>query len=115
MDVVAHTQRTDDFKDPFDYYMEINWSIGNCSKAGNYFLDRNIRTTFVERCCLKPGFHTLICSSKNPWGWNGAVLEFQGHQHCNDFIGYHAMRRIHVPGMILYKWRVGKHLWYYKI
>ena len=109
MDVRVHTQRTNDFKGKYDYYMDINWSIGTCYKAGNYFLDRGyIRTSFVERCCLKPGVHNLICSSGSPGGWNGAVLEVQGHQYCHDFIGYNAMRRVNVQGIKLFKLRGGK-------
>ena len=104
MDVRIHTKRTDDFKDGYGYYMDINWSMGTCSGAGNYILDREfIRTTFIERCCLKPGVYTLTCSSKSRKGWNGAVLEVQGHQYCDDFIGYKAMRRLNVIGIKLYK------------
>ena len=87
----------------FDRYyldMGITWSLGKCSSAIPYFRPNGYRT-YTERCCLEPGPHTLVCSSKYPEGWMGALLEVGKNQYCHDFVGFRALRQLSFEGIKL--------------
>ena len=100
MDVRIQTQRTKDFKkswyqDLGSMFVQIGWSLATCSNALNYkFLTSYNRIWYIERCCLVTGIYTLTCFNKRPEGWNGALIEVQGHQHCHDFVGYKSMTQL---------------------
>ena len=108
MDVHVQTKRKSDFGSGTEWNlrrgaMDISWSFGTCSATPTYRMDsrgdKKYSRLYLERCCLSPGFHTLICSNTRPEGWNGGVLEVRGHPHCNDFIGYTAMTQLYVKGI----------------
>ena len=119
MDIHVKTQGSKDFK-YFNnvQYMDIGWSIGTCSAAMTYQMKRNdpsmkIRyplSIFTKRCCLEPGKYTMTCFNKRPEGWNGAILEVLGQQHCNDFVGFKAMRHLHIKGTQL---KMSSISWYF--
>ena len=55
---------------------------------------------YTQRCCLKPGKHTLTCyTTDESLGWEGAKITIDGHIFCDDFITYRAMREIIVTGI----------------
>ena len=100
MDIHVTTKISKDFKDDKYNWMDIGWSIGSCSNAVKYQLRRQLdHVTYTERCCLEPGQYTITCFNKRPEGWNGGSLELLGHQYCNDFVGFKAMRHLEVSGI----------------
>ena len=92
----------------------MSWTFGKCRGRGRYFeivgpLKNMIRYsdlthTYFERCCNLPGLHLLRCEIESSWendqGWAENFIEIQGHRYCHDFIGYSAIRRINLTGMI---------------
>ena len=92
----------------------MNWEFGKCRGRGRYYetvgsanslLRRNdLMHTYVERCCNLPGQHLLRCRIETSWerdqGWAENFIEIQGQRYCHDFIGYSAVRRINLIGII---------------
>ena len=75
---------------------QIRWKFGECSSRGKYADDM----TYIHRCCLEPGDHTLTCiNTKEPHGWKQGFIEIEGNRYCHDFMGYKAMRRIAITSM----------------
>ena len=83
------------------------WELDSCQ--GEHFFNQTIKqpnTTsiplkkiFIERCCLTPGPHVLIClNEKNTLGWGNGVREIQNQRYCDDFIGIRAMREVLIKG-----------------
>ena len=78
---------------------ELQWSLGSCSSVRLYLEESEYSTKYTERCCLQPGTYTLTCqNNKHPAGWKNGFIELQGQRHCNDFIGFKAMRKIKILG-----------------
>ena len=76
------------------------WEIGSCSSIHPHVNPSSHRSYF-ERCCLKPGTHTLTCwNLATTDNWRGNSVVIQGQRYCDDFIGYRAMRKIHIFGKI---------------
>ena len=73
----------------------MTWKFGSCSSGQLYGKNEE----FVERCCLKPGEHTLMCKESSGAYWSGAFIEIQGHKYCDDFTGYNAMRKVTILGI----------------
>ena len=73
----------------------LTWAFGHCSNNGYTY---KVNSRNIERCCLERGMHTLSCYNSHYGGWYGMYIEIQGHQHCDDFMGYTAMRKLNVKG-----------------
>ena len=73
----------------------IKWTFGTCSSAVDSYNGNRI---YIERCCQLQGIHTLSCLSKYPEGWNTEYIQLQGHQLCDDFVGFKALRQINLEG-----------------
>ena len=79
----------------------IEWQFGPCSSSdaalANGYLSRNV---YIERCCIPPGVNVLTCRNKLlSEGWKEGAIEIQGHQYCNDFMAFKAMRQVNVKGI----------------
>ena len=80
------------------YSVGPTWAFGSCLHERD-----SIQTgKHTEKCCLPPGKHSLTCENTEENGWMRTDLTVQGHIHCNDFVGYKAMRTIPIIGMLLY-------------
>ena len=85
----------------FDGSSEVRWTLGTCSSVNSKFENTEYQygSSFVERCCLVPGKHTLTCDSIIPTrGWKGAYLPIDGVTYCDNFINYKLMQKIIVAG-----------------
>ena len=84
-------------------YFLLEWELGSCSgpksrdnDGFDYYKSNRI---FVDRCCLPPGHHVLICHNRiGPFGWGGSSLEILGQRYCDDFVGFRVMRKISLFG-----------------
>ena len=75
---------------------ERKWILGNCN---GYPFESD--SQHIERCCLMPGRHVLICrNSKTAFGWGNAFIEIQGQKYCDDFIGNEARRIVTITGNV---------------
>ena len=91
-------------------YFNHTWEIGTCSSVQATQYGRPTYIEYFERCCLKPGPHTLTCQKvphecpsclnnvDNVEGWGDNSLIIQGQRYCDDFIGVRAMRRVNLLG-----------------
>ena len=73
-----------------------SWSLGHCSQSQKWVGPG----TYIERCCLFKGVHTLTCKTnrdKNDWSTN--VVQILGHRFCEDFVGYEAAMAINITGI----------------
>ena len=80
---------------------KVRWKLGTCSSVNSDIANTVYQygSTFVERCCILPGRHTLTCDSSIPTrGWKGAYLNIGGHTYCDNFIGYKLMQKIFAGG-----------------
>ena len=99
----------------YNVQRSMTWIFGKCRGRGRYYeiyygsVNRLLRLndlmhTYVERCCNLPGQYLLRCGIKTSWekdqGWAENFIEIQGQRYCHDFIGYSAVRRINLIGMI---------------
>ena len=71
-----------------------DWSFGSCSNSHEFL----VPGTYIEKCCQRPGRYTLTCKSSSKAGWKGNHVMVQGHKHCDDIVGYEAMRTLEVTG-----------------
>ena len=85
--------------DTHDQYVNstATWDLGAC-KSVNFDVNNTVYKypgTYTERCCLLPGNHLLKCYNVVPvQGWKDAQILIEGHEYCDDFISYTAMRKI---------------------
>ena len=77
------------------YDHKITWRVGSCSSSYRY----REKIEYLERCCLHPGDYIISCHNERNEGWNKAHLDILGHQYCDNFLGYEAMRRVTIPGI----------------
>ena len=78
-----------------------SWKMGSCTGPTGRTEYTRIGTYF-DRCCLPPGFYTLICKNdKGPFGWGNSFIEIQGMRYCDDFFGSEAFRRVLIKGKYL--------------
>ena len=76
----------------------ISWNFPGCDGTSSY--ERNQKYTKV--CDIIPGKHTLTCKNDDGFGWNGAFIEIEGREYCNDFnSGYEKKIEIFIIGTIL--------------
>ena len=79
----------------FDAHL-LDWKLDPCFKKEEYSDDS---VYYEEGCCIKPGNYTLTCyNTKKPYGWKKGKITINGHDYCDDFMGYKAMRRITIKG-----------------
>ena len=71
-----------------------DWSFGSCSNSHKFV----VPGIYIEKCCQLPGRYTLTCKSSSKTGWKGNHVLVQGHKHCDDIVGYEAMRTLEVTG-----------------
>ena len=73
------------------------WRLGSCnslnsSENGDSYV---YPALYTERCCLKPGRHTLVCYNSPPSrGWNNTYILINGQRYCDDFISYQSFQTI---------------------
>ena len=92
----------------------IKWKLGQCDSPKTYYpeLYRLVGTKalgkkylYGHRCCMDGNQHTLTCAikyvSKKHAGWADNYLTIQGRRYCDDFVGFSAMRKVSVTGMLL--------------
>ena len=78
-----------------DIVVPIHWEFGPCYGNFNY----RERTEYTQRCCVKKAKHELTCyNTRFPDGWYEHRIEIQGHQYCDDFIGYKLIRDVQING-----------------
>ena len=76
------------------------WTLGSCygPKIGFPYGENEFH---YDRCCLQPGRHILACiNKKSELGWGNLTFEINRKRYCDDFVGFKAMRTIHVEGKI---------------
>lgn len=65
---------------------DLEWKLGICETKKVVYDNGK---TYLHRCCLKPGQHTLTCTNKRtPYGWGDSYIEILGHRYCDDFMSY---------------------------
>ena len=92
--------------------LHLTWKFGTCSSNK----ESPTLKISVQRCCLAPGLSTLECNSfftrelkgyydfnkvQYPHtisGWYKGYIKIQGMHYCDDYVGYKAMRGIHLQG-----------------
>ena len=83
------------------------WKMGSCYGhrkfddpiAGEDSIRYHGNNTYLDRCCLKPGVYTLVCTNKvSPFGWGNSYIQILGQRYCDDFVGYKGLRRVEVSG-----------------
>ena len=73
----------------------VEWKLGNCLSSRVY---DNYRS-YVQRCCLLPGSHTLTCINRDKSeGWKGGNVQYQKISYCNDFFAFKTFRNIQLKG-----------------
>ena len=78
-------------------YEHESWNIATCSKSV-FVMNRPYDMT-IQRCCLAPKTYDLTCSDTyqdGMDGWNGGLIEIQGHEYCDDFVDQSVKRRIKI-------------------
>ena len=79
----------------------IRWKLGACSSLNSIAIGNTYQypAIFIERCCLEPGRHTLICYNDPPArGWKNAYMMIDGHRYCDNFVTYKSFQKISVKG-----------------
>ena len=78
----------------------LHWELGPCKSSNLDWQSRyEKRTEYTQRCCLSEGKHQLTCyNTRYAEGWYENTLEIQGHNYCNDFIGYKLIRDVLIKG-----------------
>ena len=91
-------------------YRSIKWGFGGCRvsftktflKSHDYKGKFKTLHALTERCCTEEVENLLSCEVSHLYadqqGWADNYLEIQGHQYCNDFIGYMAIRKVTIQG-----------------
>ena len=75
----------------------VRWEFSNCHMNVSEWYEDNKPKKYIHKCCAQPGNYTLICHNlKKPTGWKGGYIEFLGHRHCDDFMGFKAIRGIRI-------------------
>ena len=82
------------------------WQMGSCygppdglEKQPLFFY--NSTDIYIDRCCLLPGNYTLKCKNlKGQYGWGNSSIEIFGQRYCDDFVGFEAMRRVFISGIV---------------
>ena len=80
----------------------MRWKLGACTSLNSIDSGTTYHhpAIYTERCCLKPGKHTLVCYNNPPArGWNNANILINGHRYCDDFDGYKSFLKILVSGI----------------
>ena len=78
----------------------MNWKLGPCFKSREH---TNEKVYNQKGCCIKPGDYTLTCyNTQSPYGWKNGKITINGHDYCDDFIGYKALRRVTIKGRYQY-------------
>ena len=87
----------------------ITWNFGSCKASSEYKWTEygrgklNRKHVITERCCVEGLENNLLCGVLNVesthQGWADDYMEIQGHQYCNDFVGYNAMRKVKIKGI----------------
>ena len=77
---------------------ENTWSLGHCFQSQKW----TGPGTYIERCCLSKGIHTLTCKTNQENNdWSSNVVVVMGHQFCEDFVGYEAVFSINISGVFI--------------
>ena len=79
-----------------DWASENSWSLGTCVSEQTYQDD----SEYNQDCCLEYGVHTLTCKDSYGDGWNGAYIEIEETQYCDDFdAGFEKTAQIIIMGI----------------
>ena len=79
-------------------YFDRKWTLGSCygPKFGRNYKPNE---TWIDRCCLPEGQHTLACmNTKSIYGWGNVTFQIDGKRYCDDFVGFKALRKISIKG-----------------
>ena len=83
------------------------WKMGSCYGPKKFYdadnklshVQYEANKTYIDRCCLKPGTYTLMCTNEiGPFGWGNSFIEILGQRYCDDFVGYKGLRRVQITG-----------------
>ena len=86
-----------------EQHFSLNWEIDYCYGPKNS-VKYQANKIYLDRCCLSPGVHTLICrNDARFFGWGDSFIEILGQRYCDDFVGYKGLRKVVVEGKFEYK------------
>ena len=87
----------------------IKWTIGQCISSISYDSPHfrgfmSAQFVYTKRCCIEEKQYTLTCEIKDMRkkheGWAESYLTIQGRQYCHDFVGYSALRKVSINGIL---------------
>ena len=79
----------------------IRWKLGACASlnSNDRWLAYEYPAIYTERCCLRPGRHTLTCYNEPPArGWGNASIMIDGHRYCDNFVSYRSFQKVVIKG-----------------
>ena len=89
----------------------IKWNLGQCTSSISYHWPNHYSPShmsaqflYTKRCCMEAKQYTLICGIKDMRkkheGWAESFLTIQGRRYRNDFVGYKALRKVSINGIL---------------